>query len=66
MIIRQLNEDLRRDIQFTAFIVAVHPLAARQDLSHLCLRQIAVLAQISNTFIYHTITPSLFYGYIIW
>ena len=49
MKLRNADKCYRGDINISALIVTVYPLAAGKDLSHLRLRHIFILAQISDT-----------------
>ncbi|MNC73833.1 hypothetical protein D3C75_1250930 [compost metagenome] len=52
MIIRQLDQNCRRDIYISAFIITVDSLAALQIFGHLCLRHIFVFTQITDSLIH--------------
>ena len=49
MEIRNAYKRCRGNINISALIVAVYPLAAGKNRPHLCLRHIFVLTQITNT-----------------
>ena len=55
VVIRQLDQDFRWNIQFAALIIAVYPLRTGKNLAQLALRQVMILPQIPNPLI-HAIT----------
>ena len=63
--IRQTDQNLRRDIQYAPFVIAVYALAAHQNFPHFPLGQIAILAQISNPSIKHINTAWKYFAPII-
>lgn len=53
MEIRQLDQDVCRDVHIPTFIIAVYALAAHQNFCHLHLGHILVLTQVSDSLVHH-------------
>ena len=59
MKIGKLQENFRWDIQHAALIIGINALTAGKCVSHLCLCQISIFAQITNSFVNHETTYTI-------